>query len=112
MVGAGREAIVLTTRYVMQWGAKAEHTVGIDQGSEIAIRRMTALAIVEHFDIFKYGCLRCFVCVIVLRIDQFRLVVYLQRADKYHRLTHRLSQGQKGLDERAIMTSPWSSHPW
>ena len=29
MVGADREAIVFTTRYVMQWGAKAEHTVGI-----------------------------------------------------------------------------------
>ena len=40
------------------------------------------------------------------------LVVYLSPADKYHRLTHRPSQGQKGLDERAIMTSPWSSHPW
>ena len=39
-------------------------------------------------------------------------VVYLSPADKYHRLTHRPSQGQKGLDERAIMTSPWSSHPW
>jgi hypothetical protein len=25
-----REAIVFTTRYVRQWGAKAEHTVGID----------------------------------------------------------------------------------
>jgi hypothetical protein len=41
-----------------------------------------------------------------------RVVVYLSPADKYHRLTHRPSQGQKGLDERAIMTSPWSSHPW
>src|SRR4029434_4270588 len=39
-------------------------------------------------------------------------VVYLHPADKYHRLTHRPSQGQKGLDERAIMTSPWSSPPW
>ena len=38
--------------------------------------------------------------------------MYLSPADKYHRLTHRPSQGQKGLDERAIMTSPWSSHPW
>src|SRR5215471_13149929 len=36
-----------------------------------------------------------------------RMVVYLSPADKYHRLTHRPSQGQKGLDERAIMTSPW-----
>ncbi len=39
-------------------------------------------------------------------------VVYLSPADKYHRLTHRPSKGQKGLDERATMTSPWSSHPW
>jgi hypothetical protein len=39
-------------------------------------------------------------------------VVYLSPADKYHRLTHRPSQGQKDLDERAIMTSQWSSHPW
>ena len=29
MSGAGREAIVFTTCYVMQWGAKAGHTVGI-----------------------------------------------------------------------------------
>src|SRR5215475_13697046 len=27
--GAGREAIVFTTRYVMQWGAKEGQTVGI-----------------------------------------------------------------------------------
>jgi hypothetical protein len=44
--------------------------------------------------------------------NTFQWVVYLSPADKYHRLTHRPSQGQKGLDERAIMTSPWSSHPW
>src|SRR5712692_3424526 len=30
-------------------------------------------------------------------------VVYLHPADKYHRLTRRLSQGQKGIDERALM---------
>src|SRR5438128_12095339 len=30
------------------------------------------------------------------------LVVYLRPADKYHRFTHRLSQGQKGLGERTI----------
>ena len=29
MSGAGREAIVFTTCYVMQWGAKAGHTVGL-----------------------------------------------------------------------------------
>ena len=29
MSGAGREAIVFTTCYVMQWGAKAGHTVGV-----------------------------------------------------------------------------------
>ena len=39
-------------------------------------------------------------------------VVFLSPADKYHRLTRRPSQGQKGLDEMAIMTFQWSSHPW
>jgi hypothetical protein len=39
-------------------------------------------------------------------------VVYLHPADKYHRLTHRLSQEQKGLDERALMASQRPSHPW
>jgi hypothetical protein len=38
-------------------------------------------------------------------------VVYLPPADKYHRLTHRLSQEQKGLDERALMASQRPSHP-
>src|SRR2546421_13094083 len=32
MVGAGREAIVFTARYVMQRGAKAGHTVGLCAG--------------------------------------------------------------------------------
>src|SRR5438128_5147418 len=32
-------------------------------------------------------------------------VVYLHPADKYHRLTRRPSQGQKGIDERALMAS-------
>src|SRR5882672_8990825 len=32
-------------------------------------------------------------------------VVYLPNADKYRRLTRRPSQGQKGLDERALMAS-------
>ena len=31
--------------------------------------------------------------------------VYLSPADKSHRLTRRLSQGQKGLEERALMAS-------
>jgi hypothetical protein len=31
--------------------------------------------------------------------------VYLCPADKYHRLTHRPSQEQKDLDERAIRSS-------
>src|SRR5215471_15049583 len=31
-LGVSREAIVFTTRYVRQWGAKAEHTVGIGAG--------------------------------------------------------------------------------
>ena len=34
-----------------------------------------------------------------------RRVVYLHPADKYSRLTHRPSQGQKGIDERALMAS-------
>ena len=38
-------------------------------------------------------------------------VVYLSPAAKYHRLTRRPSQGQKGLDERAVMASQWPSHP-
>ena len=41
-----------------------------------------------------------------------RLVVYLSPADKYHRLTRRLPQGQKGLKERAIMASQRPSPPW
>ena len=40
------------------------------------------------------------------------VAVYLAAADKYRRLTHRLSQEQKGLDERALMVSPWPSHLW
>jgi hypothetical protein len=32
-------------------------------------------------------------------------VVYLSPADKYYRLTCRLPQGQKGLDEGALMAS-------
>ena len=38
--------------------------------------------------------------------------VYLSPADKYPRLTRQRSQGQKGLDERAIMASQWLSDPW
>src|SRR5438876_5498665 len=41
-----------------------------------------------------------------------RWVVYLHAADKYHRLTHRLSQGQKGLDERTLRASQRPFHPW
>jgi hypothetical protein len=37
--------------------------------------------------------------------------VYLAAADKYRRLTYRLSQGQKGLDERALMVSQRLSDP-
>jgi hypothetical protein len=44
--------------------------------------------------------------------DAQRAVVYLHPADKYHRLTRRLSQGQKGIDERALMASQRPSHPW
>jgi hypothetical protein len=42
----------------------------------------------------------------------YHRVVYLSPADKYHRLTRRLSQGQKGLDERALMASQRPSAPW
>ena len=38
--------------------------------------------------------------------------VYLAAAAKYRRLTHRLSQEQKGLDERALMASQRPSPPW
>src|SRR5712691_9529783 len=41
-----------------------------------------------------------------------RPVVYLHPADKSPRLTHRPSQGQKGLEERAIMASQRPSPPW
>ena len=41
-----------------------------------------------------------------------KMAVYLAAADKYRRLTHRLSQEQKGLGERALMVSPWPSHLW
>src|SRR6266702_8666061 len=35
----------------------------------------------------------------------YRWAVYLAAAAKYRRCTHRLSQEQKGLDERALMVS-------
>jgi hypothetical protein len=38
-------------------------------------------------------------------------VVYHLAADKYRRLTRRLSQEQKGLEERALTVSQPSSHP-
>jgi hypothetical protein len=38
-------------------------------------------------------------------------VVYPAAADKYRRLTHRLSQEQKGLDEKALMVSQRLSDP-
>jgi DDE superfamily endonuclease len=38
-------------------------------------------------------------------------VVYLSPADKYHRLTRRPSQGQKGLEERALRASLQPSAP-
>ena len=37
--------------------------------------------------------------------------VYLRPAAKYRELTHRSSQEQKGLDERAVMPSQRPSHP-
>jgi hypothetical protein len=47
--------------------------------------------------------------------DMFTLrfpVVYLLAADKYPRLTHRPSQGQKGIDERVLLASQRPSPPW
>jgi hypothetical protein len=38
-------------------------------------------------------------------------VVSLQRAGKYQRPAWRPSQGQKGIDERALMASPQPSPP-
>ena len=40
------------------------------------------------------------------------LVVSLHTADKYHRLTRRPSQDQKGLEGKAIMVSQQPSAPW
>ena len=50
--------------------------------------------------------------VIGMHLSVTMRVVYLAPADKYHRLTRRPSQGQKGLDERALMASQRPSHPW
>ncbi len=38
--------------------------------------------------------------------------MYLCAADKYRRLTHRLLQEQKDLDERARVASQRLSEPW
>jgi hypothetical protein len=42
---------------------------------------------------------------ITAKVISGRWVVYLSPADKYHRLTRRLSQGQKDLEERALRSS-------
>ncbi len=39
------------------------------------------------------------------RAEVLRMAVYLHTTDKSHRLTHRPSQGQKGIYERALMAS-------
>jgi hypothetical protein len=49
---------------------------------------------------------------VAVGLAERRTVVYLSPADKYHRLTRRLSQGQKSLDERALLASQWPSEPW
>src|SRR5215831_6994282 len=41
--GAGREAIVFTTRYVMQWGAKEGQTVGLADGAKNCWSVLSAL---------------------------------------------------------------------
>jgi len=45
-------------------------------------------------------------------LNMARRVVSLQHAGKSQRPAWRPSQGQKGLDERALMASQWPSHPW
>ena len=45
-------------------------------------------------------------------LSSVRWAVYLSPADKSHRLTRRLSQEQKGLEERALMASQRPSAPW
>jgi hypothetical protein len=50
---------------------RTQHLIGfsslfIGQWSEIAIRRMTALAVIEHFDVFTHCRLGLFVCITVL----------------------------------------------
>jgi hypothetical protein len=49
---------------------------------------------------------------VVMMVAMMLPVVYLQRAGKYQRPAWRLSQGQKGLDERALMASQRLSDPW
>jgi hypothetical protein len=45
MLGVGREAIVLTTRYVMQQGARTGHTVGLkkDLKKEQAVEKASVM---------------------------------------------------------------------
>jgi SAM-dependent methyltransferase len=45
----------------------------IDQWREIAIRGMTALTVIEHFDVFKHCCLGVCVHVKFLQVDQLGL---------------------------------------
>ena len=48
MLGTGRKAIVFTTCYVMQWGAKEGHTVGITTSASvttITIKPITSPAV-------------------------------------------------------------------
>src|SRR5215471_13839066 len=45
----------------------------IDQGSKIAMRCMTAWAVIAPLTRLTYRCLGCLVCVLVLRIDQCSL---------------------------------------
>jgi len=48
----------------------------------------------------------------LITLEDAERAVYLHPADKYCRLTHRLLQEQKGLDEWALMVSSWPSHLW
>jgi hypothetical protein len=49
---------------------------------------------------------------IELQSRPLELVVYLHPADNSPRLTRRLSQGLKVLNEWALMTSQQPSEPW
>jgi hypothetical protein len=50
--------------------------------------------------------------VLIVKAERLGLVVYLRPAGKYQRPAWRLSQEQKGLDERPLKASQRPSEPW